>query len=70
MMDYMINWRRHQPGSVISTAQAETCQRFSTEPSLPAPHTMIGIALSQPRHLVPLKALRHPAVANSNGWFV
>jgi hypothetical protein len=31
---------------------------------------MIGIALSQPRHLVPLKAVRHRAVANSNGWFV
>ncbi len=70
MMGHVIKWRRRRPGSVISAAQAETCRRFSAEPLLPAPNTTIGIALPQHEQLVPLNALRHPAAANSNGWFV
>jgi hypothetical protein len=70
MMGDMIKGRRRRGGLVVSAAQSETCRRFSTEPSVPAPYTMIGIALSQPRDLLPLNALRHPVIANSNGWFV
>lgn len=31
---------------------------------------MVGLALSRPRHLAPLNALRHPAVGHTNGWYV
>ncbi|GAB3186666.1 hypothetical protein FHX75_111366 [Micromonospora palomenae] len=31
---------------------------------------MVGLALSRPRHLEPLNALRHPIAGSSNGWFV
>lgn len=31
---------------------------------------MVGFALSRPRDLEPLNALRHPIAGGSNGWFV
>ncbi|MFI6763421.1 hypothetical protein ACIBF5_30230 [Micromonospora sp. NPDC050417] len=39
-------------------------------PHFPARGTMIGVALSRRRDLVPLHALRHPVSGQGNGWFV
>lgn len=70
MMGDMISWRRRLPDSSVSDVQRDMCRRFAVEPAPPEQRTMVGLALSRPRHLEPLNALRHPIAANSNGWFV
>ncbi|TWG18929.1 hypothetical protein FHU34_114303 [Micromonospora taraxaci] len=70
MMCDVISWLRRLPGINVSAAQRDVCRRFAVEPSPPTQQTMIGIALSRPRELEPLNALRHPISGNSNGWFV
>ena len=70
MMGDMINWRRRRPTSSASAAQRDVCRRFAVEPSPPRQGTMIGFALSRPRELEPLNALRHPIQGSGNGWFV
>ncbi|MGW4679127.1 immunity protein Imm33 domain-containing protein [Micromonospora taraxaci] len=70
MMGNMISWRRLMPGLGVSAAQLDTCRRFAVEPVPPRQRTMVGLAVSRPRHLQPLNALRHPIAGNSNGWFV
>ncbi|MFJ2087384.1 hypothetical protein ACIOBK_33000 [Micromonospora chokoriensis] len=66
----MISWLRHLPGINVPAAQRDVCRRFAVVPSPPTQQTMIGVALSRPRELEPLNALRHPISGNSNGWFV
>ncbi|MEV6968261.1 hypothetical protein AB0M47_24435 [Hamadaea sp. NPDC051192] len=63
-----VRWRGGRPA--ISAAQREICRRFGAEPLLPQPRTMIGLALTRPRTLEPLNALRHPVTSAGNGWFV
>lgn len=70
MMDDMISWRRRLPGSAVSATQRDMCRRFAVEPSPPGQRTIVGFALSRPRELEPLNALRHSAAGSSNGWFV
>ncbi|GAB3845459.1 hypothetical protein GCM10029963_23790 [Micromonospora andamanensis] len=70
MMGDMISWRRRLPRISVSTAQRDVCRRFAVEPSPPARQTIVGFALSRPRELEPLNALRHPTAGTSNGWFV
>ena len=54
----------------LSRVQGRVCQRFGVEPVLPQPGTMVGIAPSRERGLLPLNALRHPPQGQSNGWYV
>ncbi|WP_425413063.1 immunity protein Imm33 domain-containing protein [Micromonospora citrea] len=70
MMGNMISWRRRMPGFGVPAAQRDTCRRFTVEPVPPRQRTMVGLALSRPRHMEPLNALRHPTAGNGNGWFV
>ncbi|WP_239096097.1 immunity protein Imm33 domain-containing protein [Micromonospora lutea] len=51
-------------------AQSDVCRRFAVESTPPCQGTMVGFALSRPRELEPLNALRHPIRGNGNGWFV
>ncbi|MGS2613473.1 immunity protein Imm33 domain-containing protein [Micromonospora sp. LZ34] len=69
-MGDMISWRRRRPAFSASAAQDDMCRRFAVEPSPPGQGTMVGFALSRPRELEPLNALRHPIAGSSNGWFV
>ncbi|MEV4546197.1 immunity protein Imm33 domain-containing protein [Micromonospora echinaurantiaca] len=69
-MGDMISWRRYRPASRASAAQHAMCRRLAVEPSPPGQRTMVGFALSRPRELEPLNALRHPVAGSSNGWFV
>ncbi|MFE9874647.1 hypothetical protein ACFYON_28860 [Micromonospora sp. NPDC005686] len=66
----VIEWRRRLPAFGVSAAQRDVCRRFAVEPSPPGQRTTVGFALSRPRELEPLNALRHPIVGDSNGWFV
>ena len=70
MMGDMIDWRGRPRHLALSADQREICRRFAVEPVPPRPSTMVGIAVSRPRELQPLHALRHPVVGTSNGWFV
>lgn len=54
----------------LTSEQRAVCRRFHAEPEPPKRATVVGLALSRPRTLLPLNGLRHPIVANSNGWFI
>jgi hypothetical protein len=54
----------------ISPAQRHVCRRFGVEPAPPRRGTMIGLALSRDQSLLPLNAIRHPPVGQTNGWYV
>jgi len=54
----------------MSPEQRQTCRRFGVEPVWVQSRTMIGIAPSRDRTLVPLNAIRHPPQGQSNGWYI
>ncbi|WP_249037399.1 immunity protein Imm33 domain-containing protein [Actinoplanes xinjiangensis] len=54
----------------MSWAQRRVCWRFGVKPLLPGRGTMIGVGLSRSSGLLPLNAVRHPPVGQSNGWYV
>ncbi|MGK5741401.1 immunity protein Imm33 domain-containing protein [Micromonospora sp. URMC 103] len=69
-MGDMIRWRRRMPGLDVSAAQRDICRRFRVESAPPKQRTAVGLALSRPRHLEPLNALRHATAGASNDGFV
>lgn len=54
----------------ILRVQHQTCRRFGVGPLPPKPGTMIGIAPSRGRDLLPLNAVRHLPLGHANGWYV
>jgi hypothetical protein len=52
-----------------SGLQRAICDRVGVRPSPPRASSMIGIAPSRSRDLVPLHALRQPPQGQSNGWY-
>ncbi|WP_405434081.1 hypothetical protein [Micromonospora sp. NBC_00617] len=66
----MFRWRDRLRAPAVSAAQRDMCRRFGVEPAPPGHRTHVGLALSRPRHLQPLNAVRHSAAGAGNGWFV
>ncbi|REH55315.1 hypothetical protein BCF44_101335 [Kutzneria buriramensis] len=54
----------------LRRVQRKVCRRFGVVPAIPAAGTMIGIAPSRGRDLLPLNAVRYPPEGQSNGWYV
>ena len=54
----------------LSPAQRRLCRRFGVEAIPPRRRTMIGVARGRDPGLLPLNAVRHPPVGQTNGWYV
>ncbi|WP_306208679.1 immunity protein Imm33 domain-containing protein [Actinoplanes sp. RD1] len=55
---------------MIFWAQRRVCRRFGVAPLRPGRLTMSGVGLSRGSDLLPLNAVRHPPVGQTNGWYV
>lgn len=53
----------------VEARQKEICQKYNSDYILPIPKTKVGIALDT-LDKEPLNALRHPAKADTCGWYI
>jgi hypothetical protein len=56
--------------SIVMPAQQEICSRFGAKPVAPDPLSKLGIAPNVRDGILPINGLRHPAEADTCGWYV
>jgi hypothetical protein len=54
----------------VTPQQRTTCERFGVEPVPAGPDDKVGIALNVRAGARPIKAIRHPPVGDTTGWYI